>query len=110
MLTKLLSFLIARAERRIGVGLDYARKIANTDLGLFRRYGRIFSFLDGNAHASAVLYHVARMRGAIALDCGTCIKAEINLARQAGLDSDLIDRVLSGDYAGLPKRSPRWPD
>lgn len=102
MFKKLSVSLISRAEARIGVRLDYARQIAQSDFGLFRRYGHIFSFLDGNVKAPAVAYHTARLRGAIAADCGTCVEAEINLAVTAGLDAVLVGRILSGDYAGLP--------
>ena len=102
MLKKISEYLVTRAERRIGVELDSARRISQVDFGLFRRYGSIFSFLDGNSKAPPVAYHAARLRGALASDCGTCVEAEINLARNSGLDASLVDRVLSGEYAELP--------
>jgi len=102
ILAKLTSRLIGQAEKRIGVTLDYTRQIAWTDFGLLMRYNRIFGFLDPNKHATAQAYHVARVRGAIAADCGTCVAAEINLAKTAGLSSEILDQVISGTYGSLP--------
>ncbi len=83
MIQWVLQQVLARAEARIGVRLDYARQIARTDLGLMLRYGKIFGFLDPNRKVPAAAYHVARLRGAISADCGTCVEAEINLAKAA---------------------------
>ncbi|AVO37161.1 hypothetical protein [Pukyongiella litopenaei] len=101
-LHRLISFLIGRAEKRLGVTLDYTREIAGTDLRLLFRYNRIFGFLDPNNNVPVDAYHVARLRGALAADCGECVKAEINLARSAGLSAQLLDQVVSGQYATLP--------
>lgn len=88
--------LIKRSENRIGVTFDYIRQIAKTDLGLLARLNRIFGFLDPNRHAPTMAYHAARLHGALAADCGTCVEAEINLARNAGLSESDIDNLLSG--------------
>lgn len=101
MLDRVTGFLISRAERRLGVALDYVRQIARTDLRLLLRYNRIFGMLDPNRHAPPAAYHIARLRGAVAADCGICVEAEITLARRAGLTGDMIARVLSADYAAL---------
>ena len=100
MLTRLALALIGRAERRLGVGLDYARQIARTDIRLLMRYNRIFGFLDPRRHLPPEAYHAARIRGALSADCGTCVEAEINLARAAGLEPELIAAILSGAAGG----------
>ncbi|OAS25297.1 hypothetical protein [Methylobacterium platani] len=102
LLTRIATFLIGRAERRVGVGFDYVRRIAQIDLGLLGRYNKIFGFLDPNTKVPAPAYHVARLRGAVAADCGTCVEAEINLALRAGVDVAFVDRIVSGDYRDLP--------
>ena len=104
MLQKMTMILIGQAERRLGVGLDYTRQIARTDFGLLRRYNRIFGFLDPNKKVPVQAFHAARLRGAMAADCGTCVEAEINLARAAGLDDGLIDQVLAGRGAQISPR------
>ncbi|MFV0475311.1 MAG: hypothetical protein ACK5MQ_14040 [Pikeienuella sp.] len=102
LFNRIAALLIRRAERRLGVGLDYVHQIARVDLGLLARYNRIFGFLDPNRKAPAAAYHAARLRGAMAADCGTCVEAEINLAKIAGLEPALIDDIISGDYSRLP--------
>ena len=96
MLKAIAGKLIGRAERRLGVGLDYVRHIAATDIGLLSRYNRFFSFLDGNRHVPPAAYHTARIRGALTADCGACVEIEVNLARTAGLTPALINNALDG--------------
>lgn len=101
-INRLISIAISKGEARIGVALDYTRKIAATDLRLLMRYNRIFGFLDPIKHVPPMAYHTARLRGALAADCGTCVQAEINLARAAGIDAKTCDAIVSGNYATLP--------
>ena len=48
VLSRLISPLIGHAETRLGVSLDYTRKIVETDIWLLIRYNKIFGFLDPN--------------------------------------------------------------
>jgi AhpD family alkylhydroperoxidase len=103
MLYELTSVFIRRAEKRLGVVLDYTHHIARTDLKLLLRYNKLFGFLDPVRHVPVDAYHVARVRAAVLTDCGTCVQAEVNLARAAGLSSDVLRNILSAKYEGLPK-------
>lgn len=103
MLKFVARYLVDRAEKRIGVDLDYAHQIAQTDFGLMARYGKIFGFLDPNKKVPALAYHAARIRGALAADCGTCVEAEVNLAKASGVKPEEIKALLLSDYAGLPQ-------
>lgn len=96
---------IERAEARLGVSLGYVRDIAAADLGLLRRYNRIFGFLDPVHHLPPEAHAAARLRGALAADCGTCVEAEINLARRAGLKRATVAAILRGDM-DLPAPLP----
>ena len=93
--------LVRHSEKRIGVELNYAHKIATTSTGLMIRYGKIFSFLDPNKKVPADAYHIARLRGAISADCGTCVEAEINLAKSSGIQTSILNAVLKSDYDAL---------
>lgn len=46
----------------------------------------------------AIAHHTARLRGAIAADCGTCVKAEINLAQQAGISRQIVANIIAARY------------
>ncbi len=99
-LTPLTLKMVKQAEKRVGVTFDYVRKIAQTNFGLLLRYNKVFGFLDPRKHLPASAYHAARLRGALAADCGTCVEAEINLALQAGLSKDLVKAILNGTLDG----------
>ena len=101
MIGWILDRLIAGNERRLGASLDYVRKIAATDLSLLFRYNRLFGFLDPRRKTNPEAYHAARIRGALAADCGTCVRIEINLARQAGVKEGTVDAILVGDVTRL---------
>ena len=102
MIVKTAKYLIRRAEERAGVQFDYVHKIAETDIGLLSRYNRVFGFLDPNRNVPAMAYHTARITGALSADCGTCVQAEINLARNAGLKKDIISKILRSELDGFP--------
>ena len=102
MLKAVFRYLLTQGEKRTGVKLDYARKIAAEDPGLFMRYGKVFAFLDPNKHVPAVAYHVARLCGALSADCGSCVEAEVNLAQNARVDSKVISTVLAQRFDDLP--------
>ena len=101
MLSTISNRIISANERRLGVDLDYVRHIAKTNFGLLLRYGKIFGWLDPRRHAKAEAIAVARLRAALALDCGTCVRAEVNLARAAGMDGKTIAAILKGDMGSL---------
>lgn len=101
MLKSIARHLVSKAESRIGVKLDYAHQIADTDFGLMARYGKIFDFLDPNKKVPPLAYHTARLRGALAADCGTCVEAEINLAKASGIEPETIKALLKTEYEGL---------
>ncbi len=101
VLKRIIHFLIRRAEHRVGVEFNYVHQIAETDIGLLSRYNKIFGFLDPNRKVPPLAYHTARLRGAIAADCGTCVEAEINLARNAQIDPLIIDQLLVANYGDL---------
>ena len=103
MLLKTVSnYLIGRAEKRLGVELDYVRHIARAGTRLLMRYNRIFGAIDPNTKTPVLAYHTARIRGAIALDCGTCVEAEMALAQHAGIEDDVINHILLSRYNELP--------
>ena len=103
MIKSIAKHLIKNAEKQIGVSLDYVHHIAKTDISLLTGYNKIFAFLNPNKKNPALAYHTARLRGAIAADCGTCVEAEINLAKKAKLELETIKQVLVQDYENLPK-------
>lgn len=103
MLRAIFHKIINGNEKRLGVGLDYAHAIADANLGLLMRYGKIFGFLDPRKNVPADAYHIARLVGALSADCGTCVQAEINLAKNSRVDLSIIENVVRGDSETLSR-------
>ena len=104
MIKSIAKHLIQNTEKQIGVSLDYVHYIAKTDISLLTRYKKIFAFLNPNKKTPALAQHTARLRGAIAADCGHSAEAEINLAKKAKLETETIKQVLVQNYENLPKK------
>ncbi len=102
ILKKIAGKFISKAEVKVGAPLDYVHVIAETDLSLLARYNKLFGFLDPNKKAPALAYHTARLRGARAADCGTCVQIESNLATQAGIAPEIVKNIIRADYDSLP--------
>lgn len=102
MIRRLLHHLIARAEARRGVCLDYAYKIADTHTGLLMRDNKQFASLDPNTHCPPDAYHVVHLIAATSADCGTCVEAEISLAKHADIAPKIIDAALTGTRLPAP--------
>jgi len=102
MLKRVMNYILSKNEKRLGVKLDYARKILLVDNRLFLRYGKVFGFLDPRKHLSAEAYHASRICGALSADCGSCVEAEINLAKNSGLSDEFLNHVLAKNIDQLP--------
>jgi len=101
MFKKVFNYILSQNEKRVGVKFDYTRKIISIDNQLFMRYGKIFGFLDPRKHLSADAYHAARICGALSADCGSCVEAEINLAKNSGLSDQFIGHILAKSMDSL---------
>lgn len=101
MIKTILKRIISQNEEKIGVDLKYVRKILDEDLGLFFRYTKIFSFFDKNTYLPKEAYHAARLSVILNASCGTCLEAEINLAKKANLKVLFIRDILMKNYENL---------
>ena len=80
MFSWLIDRQITKAERDLGVPLDYARWIARTSLPATLRMAKFTKLL--NAHRGpTTAVHVASIVGSMAGDCGSCVQIGVNLAR-----------------------------
>ncbi|WP_138464913.1 hypothetical protein [Poseidonocella sp. HB161398] len=94
--------LIGRTESRLGVGYPYVRRIAETNTRLLWRYRKFLAFLDPNQDVPPEAYHLARLRGALAMGCADCVESEIAQAKAAGLREGLIREFLTASPGELP--------
>jgi len=103
MFKRVMNHILSKNEKRIGVKFEYARKIISVDNQLFLRYGKIFGFLDPRKNLPIDAYHSSRICGALSADCGSCVEAEINLAKNSGLSGEFINHILAKDFDSLSK-------
>lgn len=94
---------ITKAERDLGVPLDYARWIARVSLPATMRMAKFTKLLHtGRGPTTAV--HVASLVGSMAEDCGSCVQIGVNLARKAGVSPEILQAVVRRTPEALPEQ------
>ena len=103
MLRSLILKRLDAEERKLGgVSIDYMRHIARTSLPSFFKFA-LFTPLARHSRALPPdAYHVARIVATQHEDCGTCVQIEVNLARRAGVATE----VLRATVKQLPDELP----
>jgi alkylhydroperoxidase family enzyme len=81
-------------ERMLGMSMDYLRHILQTSLPAFLKFSLFLPLARHRRTLPPVPYHIARVVATQAADCGTCVQAEVNLARQAGVAPALLEAVI----------------
>ncbi len=93
---------ITKAERDLGVPLDYARWIAKVSLPATIRMAKFTKLL--NAHRGPkTAVHVASLVGSMADDCGSCVQIGVNLARKVGVSREILEAVVRRTPESLPE-------
>lgn len=101
MLSWFIDRQISKAERDLGVSLDYARWIAKASLPATLRMAKFTKLL--NAHRGPkTAVHVASIVGSMADDCGSCVQIGVNLARKAGVSREILEAVVRRAPEALP--------
>ncbi len=95
MLQAIFNRQITKAEQQLGVSLDYVRYVARVSRSAawrLARFSRLVQTRPRDEWREAVL--VGSIVAAMADDCGSCVQIGVNLARQAGLDRNVISAVV----------------
>lgn len=103
MLHWLISKRLDAAEKKLGASMDYLRYILKTSTTAFFRFTKIMPLAEYRQALPADAYHVARLVAVLAEDCGSCVQIEVNLARQHGVATEVLQVVLEGKLEALPK-------
>ena len=94
---------ITKAERDLGVPLDYARWIAKVSLPATMRMAKFTKLLHTHRGPTTAV-HVASLVGSMAEDCGSCVQIGVNLARQAGVSPAILQAVVRRTPEALPEQ------
>jgi len=89
-------------ERKLGQSIDYLRYIVQTSLRAFFKFVKIMPFAKYRRVLPKDAYYVAQIVAMRSEDCGTCLQIVINLAKQEGVATDLLNSVLARQIESLP--------
>lgn len=91
--------------RKFGARLDYdvgyMEHLLQVDPGAFVKFYRVMGFAQ---HARAVpreAYYAAKIRAAMAEDCGPCTQLVVNMALAAGVSEPAVADVVLGNVGAL---------
>lgn len=95
---------IAKGEKRLGVKLDYMRKVAADAPHMLSRLGRVSELMGdgGLTHVPKPAAHIAMIGATQIEDCGECLQIHVNLARADQVPVALLRAALANDPAAMP--------
>jgi alkylhydroperoxidase family enzyme len=76
------------------MSLDYLRHILHTSLPAFLKFSLFLPLARHRHTLPPEPYHIARLVATQEADCGTCVQAEVHLARQAGVAPAVLEAVI----------------
>jgi alkylhydroperoxidase family enzyme len=94
MLRHIILRRIETEERTLGMSLDYLRHILHNSRSAFLKFSLFLPLARHRRTLPAAPYHIARLVATQEADCGTCVQAEVNLARQAGVATAVLEAVI----------------
>lgn len=105
MLQAIFNHQITKAERHLGVPLDYVRYVAQVSTSAAWRLAR-FTRLAESGHPGHLrdALSLGSIVAAMADDCGSCVQIGVNLARHAGVDRRLVTAVVEHRPEELPEK------
>jgi alkylhydroperoxidase family enzyme len=89
-------------ERNLGMSLDYLRHMMQVSLPAFLKFSLFVPLARHRRALPPAPYHIARLVATREADCGTCVQAEVNLARQAGVAPAHLEAVIHQRVDELP--------
>jgi len=94
MLRHMLLRRLDTEERALGVSVDYLRHILRYSLPAFLKFSLFLPLARHRRALPPAPYHIARLVATQEADCGTCVQAEVNLARRAGIGTAVLEAVI----------------
>jgi hypothetical protein len=89
-------------EKKLGESMDYLRHIVDVSPGAFLRFASIMPFANCRRLLPKEAWFSAQIITLQHEDCGPCLQIAVNVARQQGVSTDLIQVVLDRRYGDLP--------
>jgi hypothetical protein len=93
---------IAAFERQTSYDAGYLREILDVDPGAATAIGKMTAIAGYRRDIPVAPWYAAKITAALDGDCGPCTQLTVGMAEAAGVDPDLIRKVVAGDVAALP--------
>ena len=101
----MLKFFARRAlqhfENKNDYDVSYMRFMLDNSPSAFFKFSRLSGMAAHCEAATPEAAFAASITGALAEDCGPCVQLVVNMAREAGVDRDQIEAVLTRDIAAM---------
>jgi alkylhydroperoxidase family enzyme len=94
---------IRSAEKRLGVSMDYVRHLYEHAPEAFWKFTKMMPAAQHREKLPAAPYHVARLVATRHEDCGPCVQAVINLAKEDAIEPAILQAALTGKVEDLPE-------
>src|SRR5262245_36746559 len=98
-----LEWRLSAVEKKLGVSLEYARRIARASLGAFRRFLKLPAVADYRRVMPAEPFYAARVVATRHEGCAECVQTTVSQARAAGLSQGLLQAALAARWAEMPE-------
>lgn len=107
MIRRLILRRLDAEERTLGMSVDYLRHILRVSLPAFLKFSLFLPLARHRRTLPPVPYHIARLVATQKADCGTCVQAEVNLARRAGVAPTILEAII---YHRIEELEPESAD
>lgn len=97
---------LKKSEAKLGASADYLRHILKSSTTAFLKFTKILPLANYRKACPADAWHVARLVATLHEDCGSCVQIEVNLAKQDGVPTALLQSVLARKPDELPAPLP----
>jgi len=94
---------IRSTEKRLGVPMDYVRYMYEHAPETFWKFTKMMPAAQHRDKLPATPYHVARLVATRHEDCGPCVQAVINLAKEDAIEPATLKAALAGKVEDLPE-------
>jgi len=88
-------------EKKLGESMDYLRHIVEVSPAAFLRFASIMPFANSRKSLPKEAWFSAHIVTLQHEDCGPCLQIAVNLARQQGVSTNLIQVVLDRRFGDL---------
>ena len=102
MLSWILGRKLYQFEKSFEYDMSYAREILSISPKALIAYFKATSIGNYRHNVPTEAWFAATLVAIAYEDCGPCTQLGVTMARRAGVDAELVERLVAGDFEALP--------